>query len=263
MAWAIITGGSAGIGLCISKELCKRGYDALIVSRNINKLSAARDELTSLFPEREVRTMSLDLSLADSPRKVYDYALNEGLDVDVIVNDADIYYFQDVIDIPAEKVDTIIHLNVSALVHLTRLFGLHFAEKGHGYIMNISSYSVYMRFPALSIYSATKAFVKNFSMGFADEVRDRGVVVTTIAPSAVKTTLLGFSDKAVRIAMATGMMLSPETIARKSVRALFRKKRYYIPGWYNHLFIPLLLKVGRRGRGLAKKLFEETDSSVR
>lgn len=257
MAWAIITGGSAGIGLCISKELCARGYDALLVSRNPNKLEQARQDICRAYPQREVRTFSLDLSQAQAPQQLYDYVMAQGLETEVLINDAGIYYFKDVLDIPADKIDTIVHLNVMALVHLTRLFGQHFATKGHGYIMNISSYSVYMRFPALSVYSATKAFVKNFSMGFADEVRSKGVVVTTIAPSAVGTELLGWDDKTKRIALGSHLMLPPETVARKAVNALFKKKRYYIPGWYNHLFIPILLKVGRRGRGLAKKLFCE------
>lgn len=245
--WALVTGGSSGIGLAVAEELLERGYNVILVSRSEERLKRARDMLlaTEGRESGSVCTFAADLSETDAPYRILEWTKAEGYEVEVLVNNAGMYLFRDAVDLPPEDVEGIISLNVMSLAKMCRLFGGIMAERDKGYILNLSSYSVYMKLPGWSLYTGTKAFVRNFSITFGREMLSRGVHVTTAAPAGVATDLLGLPPKIFSLAKKTGFLISPEKCARKMVKALFRHREYIIPGWYNRLWIPLLCCIGR------------------
>ena len=95
-----------------------------------------------------------------------------------------------------------------------------------------------MPWPGIALYSSTKAYVRSFSIAFAKEMRERNVGVTAISPAGVATDFYGLSRGLQRLGCRLGVLMTPEKVARKALRALFARRRHIVPGWYNRLFIP-------------------------
>ena len=96
-----------------------------------------------------------------------------------------------------------------------------------------------MPYPGLSLYSASKAYLKSFSVAFSKEVRDKGVVVTAICPAGIATDLYGLSKGLQRFGVKTGILMTPESCARRGLNGLFRGQRCKVPDWWFRLFIPI------------------------
>ena len=241
--WALVTGGSAGIGLEVSRGLLRKGYSLILVSRSPQKLKNAKYELSRELrksDERQITVHTADLAEPSAADELYAWVQSRKFVVEMLVNDAGMYICEEALNVPRERVDAILSLNIRAVTTLSLLFAREMAERGRGRIVNISSYSVYMRYAGLSLYGATKAYVRNFSVALSREVRSRGVRVTTVAPSGVDTGLLGLPHATARLARFTGFLMSPARCGRIIVRAAMHGRRYIVPGWHNYLMIPFL-----------------------
>jgi len=131
-------------------------------------------------------------------------------------------------------------LHVRTVTLMCHYFGGAMKKRGKGYILNMSSMSAWMPFPGITIYAASKSYLHQFSVALRDELFDSGVSVTVVCPGAVATDLYNLSDRYKRLAIRLGIMMRPETLARKALRAMFARRRRIIPGALNHLFIPLM-----------------------
>ena len=89
----------------------------------------------------------------------------------------------------------------------------------------MSSYSLWMPFPGLALYSASKAYMRSFSVAFAKEVRDRGIRVTAVCPAGVATDLYGLTPRWQRIGKRLGVLITPDNCARRGLLALWRGRR--------------------------------------
>lgn len=256
--WALVTGGSAGIGLAIARELLYREYSVILVSRSHERLQEARRTLLAETDKGEecIVTYAADLTQTDTPNNMLQWTAEQGYAIEVLINNAGMYFFRDTVVLATEDVERIIRLNIRSVAMMCRLFGEQMATRGSGYILNISSYSVYMKLPGWSLYSGSKAFVRNFSITFGREMRSRHVYVTTAAPAGVATELMGLPPKVFSLARKTGFLMRPEVCARKLVRAMFKQREYIIPGWYNRMWIPLLTSIGR---GVAVWFHQKTE----
>ena len=241
--WALVTGGSAGIGLEVSRGLLRKGYSLILVSRSPQKLKNAKYELSRELlksDERQITIHTADLAEPAAADELYAWVQSRKYEVEMLVNDAGMYICEEALNVPRERVEAILSLNIRAVTTLSLLFAREMAARGRGRIVNISSYSVYMRYAGLSLYGATKAYVRNFSVGLSREVRRKGVRVTTVAPSGVDTGLLGLPQGTARLARFTGFLMSPARCGRIIVRAAMHGRRYIVPGWHNYLMIPFL-----------------------
>ena len=138
----------------------------------------------------------------------------------------------------------IILLHDMTTTKLCRRYAARMIERGvRGHILNMSSYSLWMPFPGLAIYSASKAYLKAFSVAFSKEVADQGVRVTAICPAGVATDLYGLSPKLQKLGLRLGALITPDRCARRGLSALWRGVRCSVPDWWNRLWIPLLVSL--------------------
>ncbi|MCQ2168462.1 MAG: SDR family NAD(P)-dependent oxidoreductase [Bacteroidales bacterium] len=240
--WALVTGGDSGIGLALSRELAGRSYNLLLVSRTVSKLESAAGQLSLEFPEIQVEYKAVDLSVAGAAEEVHEWAGPK--DIDVLVNDAGMFLFRDVCNTPVEYLDAMLTLHVRTVTVMCRLFGKDMAVRGCGHILNLSSYSLYMPWPGITVYGATKAYIRHFSISLAKELRESGVHVCAVAPGWIDTDLMGLSDGIRGLGRKVGILMSPAALAGRSLRALFKGRKYIIPGWYNVMFIPFVKHLG-------------------
>jgi len=186
---ALITGGSSGIGLALSKRLAQLGFRLLWVSLDEAEQTTAAEAIRAETPDAAIEALALDLSDAHAPARVLQWAQGLG-GVDLLVNNAGFGVYGPSRDLPAEAEAKMIAVNAGALHALTRIFLKSMEESGGGTIVNIASNSAYTPAPNLAVYAATKAFVKHYSEALTQELEAAGspVRVMTVCPSAVADT---------------------------------------------------------------------------
>ncbi|MFQ8826895.1 MAG: SDR family NAD(P)-dependent oxidoreductase [Alistipes sp.] len=108
-----------------------------------------------------------------------------------------------------------LRLHVRTTTLLCHYFGRSMQARGRGYILNMSSMSAWMPFPGISVYAATKSYLRTLSLAIRNELYDRGVRVTAVCPGAVATGLYNLSERYQRLALRLGIMMTPERLARK------------------------------------------------
>jgi len=238
---ALVTGASSGIGLATAHRLAALGYDIIAVSEDAGRLSAAAAELRDGHEGVRVTEHAADLARMDAAEELYAWVRGEGLTVDVLVNNAGMFSYLDILKTPADRIRRMLLLHDMTTTLCCRLFAEDMAARGGGYILNMSSYSLWMPFPGLALYSASKAYVRSFSMAFAKEVRDKGIKVTALCPAGVTTDLYGLSEPLKRLGLKIGILISPDSCAKRGLKALWRGRRSSVPGWWNRLGIPFCL----------------------
>lgn len=236
--WAVVTGAGSGIGFAIARRLAMRGYNIFAAGKDTGHLDACRRTLESECGIR-VRTHAADLALPGAAEALFAACREAGIRVEVLVNDAGVFIYNDIIETDQKRIDDIICLHIRTVTTLCRLFAEEMAAADGGYILNMASYSMWMPLPGIALYSATKAYVKTFSVAFAKEARECNVWVTAVSPAGVATDFYGLSRRLQKVGLAVGVLMTPDKVARKALRALFAHRKHLIPGWYNRLFIPL------------------------
>lgn len=236
-AWALVTGAGTGIGRRYAERLAALGYNLVIVGLDPATIAQTRLELIAAHGT-EVLALATDLARAEAARELYDRVRAEGIAVDVLINNAGIFSFLDVLETPAERIERIVLLHDLTVTQLCRLFAAEMAQRGGGHILNMSSYSLWMPFPGLAVYSASKAYMRAFSVAFAKEVRDSGIRVTAVCPAGVATDLYGLTPRWQRIGQRIGVLISADSCARRGLKALWRGRRCIVPDWWNRIWIP-------------------------
>jgi short-subunit dehydrogenase len=236
---ALVTGASSGIGQCYAEQLASRGYNLVIVSRDEEQLNSVADKIR----EKEgvkVCVVVKDLATTTAAEELYEWIKSEGYIIDVLINNAGMFSFCDILNTPIERIKQAITLHDITNTILCKLFATDMAQRGGGHILNMSSYSIWMPWPGLSLYSASKAYLKSFSVAFAKEVRDKKVYVTAVCPAGIATDLYGLSKKWQKIGLNIHALSTPKFCARRGLNSMFKHRRTVVPDWWMRLLIPLL-----------------------
>lgn len=232
---ALVTGASSGIGLQYSRELASRGYDVVMVSNQEVEIKQCAEDIAKEFGVKTYPVFK-DLTEPDAPHGLLDYCKGHNLDIDVLINNAGVFFFNQLVKTSEQRIALMLELHVRAVTMMCRVFGEDMASRHRGYILNMSSLSAWMTMPGISIYNATKSYILNMSRSLWYEMKDYGVSVTAVCPGAVDTTLYGLSNYWRRVAVGIGVSMRPEKLARKALNATFKRKKYYIPGAINRPF---------------------------
>jgi len=192
MAIAVITGASTGIGREFAHICAGHGYDLVLVSRSapaLESVAAAVRENSG----RNARVIALDLSAVDAPPRLSNALSDVAPDIEILINNAGFGLTGFFSELDTEKQMEMVQLNIGALTHLTRLFLPAMIARRKGYILNVASTAAFQPGPLMAVYFASKAYVVSFSEALHNEVRDKGVVVTTLCPGPTRTE---FQDRA-------------------------------------------------------------------
>ncbi len=238
-AWALVTGAGSGIGRCYALRLARLGYHVLAVGNEEEPLKSLCAEIKcENTPEARYKVM--DLARMEAANELFEEVQRDGLPIDVLINNAGIFSFCDMLATPTERIERMILLHDMTSTRLCCLFAREMIRrKVRGHILNMSSFSVWMPFPGMALYTATKAYLKSFSMAFAREMQDEGIRVTAVCPAGVATDLYGLAPGLQRLGLRLGVLISPDNCARRGLRALWKGRRCIVPDWWNRLFIPI------------------------
>lgn len=205
--FAVVTGASTGIGAAIAERLAASGVHLVLVARDAGKLDEAAERLSRRHGVT-VRALPLDLATADAPARLAKTLADEGVEVELLVNNAGVSALGPVLDGDPARYRTLIDVNISALTELTTLLMPAMVARGHGAVVNIASTGGYIPSPYLAVYSATKAYVVSFTQALWAETRGTGVRVVVVSPGPTKTPMNARGTR------------SAEAVATTVVRAL-------------------------------------------
>lgn len=247
-ARALVTGGSSGMGLEYSRQLAAMGYDLVIVSNREEELAAAAAQLTGdgevsgpESPAVTVTTHFQDLAEADSADALFRWYMDLfGEAPDVLVNNAGMFFFKEILPEDLPRVEAMLNLHITTTTRLTVLFGAEMKKRGSGRILNVSSMASRIPAPGITIYSATKAYLRNFGISYWFELRPYGVSLTTVCPAAIATPLYRLDPKLMRFGVRIGLIQTPRSLVRKALRAMFHGRRILSPGFMNIWLPPLV-----------------------
>jgi short-subunit dehydrogenase len=183
---ALITGASNGIGLELAKVHASKGGDLVLVARNKTKLDELKAELESQF-KVSVYTIGKDLSANNSAQEVYDETTKQNIQIDYLINNAGFGDFGMFAETEWNKELQMINLNITTLTQFTKLYLQDMVKRRSGKIMNVASTAAFQSGPTMAVYYATKSYVLHFSEAVDNEVRDKGVTVTTLCPGPTES----------------------------------------------------------------------------
>lgn len=235
--YTLITGGTSGIGYELAKIFAKNGHNLILVARDEADLTIVRNELLEMGVD--VVFISKDLFHKQSPFELYDEIIEEGYDVDILINNAGQGQYGEFSEIPINRELAIIQLNISSLVVLTKLFLQNMLEKGRGKILNLSSITSKAPGPLNSVYHGTKAFVQSFTEAIASEVKDKGITVTALLPGATDTDFFNKADMQQSKIVKAGGLADAKKVAQDGYNALMRGADMVVSGFKNKVRVAM------------------------
>ena len=248
--YALVTGAASGMGRIYCQRLAQMGYNIIAVDINQAGLEETvrmvneQVKSSAVVPEVskaafKALPMVQDLSLPTAADAVYGMTVENGCEVEVLVNNAGIMYCQGIAETSERMLQLIMAVHMTTPLMLCRKFVGGMKERGCGYILNISSLASWMIWPGIGMYGATKRFVKDYSRELRIECQKPGVSVTNAYFGAVDTPLVPLKDSLRKLARALTVMIRPEKAVEKALKATFRRRRGVMPGLLNKIFKPL------------------------
>jgi NAD(P)-dependent dehydrogenase (short-subunit alcohol dehydrogenase family) len=225
---ALVTGGSAGIGLATAKQFVEEGAHVYITGRRQSELDSAVK-----YIGKNVTAIQGDVAkLADLDRIIAQIAKEKGR-LDVVFANAGVGTHAPLGSITEEHFDSIFDINVKGLVFTVQK-ALPLIPDGGSIVLNASIVSI-KGFPSFSIYAASKAAVRSLARSWTVDLKDRGIRVNAVSPGPIDTPLLDqtFSNpdqkKALASTVVMGRLGQPEELA-KAVTFLASDDASFITG---------------------------------
>ncbi|WP_406823357.1 SDR family NAD(P)-dependent oxidoreductase [Pedobacter sp. KACC 23697] len=232
---ALITGASSGIGEAFAHKLAEMGAILILTARRVDKLQELAIKLNKQYGTK-VFVFAADLIKKEAPEMLYSQIINEGLTVDLLVNNAGFGKWTNFLDETIAEYDNMLELNINALVKLTHLFVPGMLKNAAGGIINVASTGALQPCPYVGVYCASKSFVLAFSEALHGEYSKKGLKILALCPGNTTT---GFQS--IANANTAGMSAhAPKTVADIGIKSMLKGKSYKIIGFANYLtsFIP-------------------------
>ena len=159
---ALVTGASSGIGLEYTRQLAARGANLVMVSIDREDLDREAKKIVDTSGV-SVETICMDLAQPEAANKLYDHCRQKGIQIEILINNAGIFSFQEITRTDPKKIETMLQLHIGTVTRLSRLFAADMCNRKHGYILNMSSLSCWTPYPGIALYTATKAYIRVFT----------------------------------------------------------------------------------------------------
>lgn len=230
--WALIAGGSEGVGESFARLLAAQGINLVLLARREGPLQKLADSIRGEYAI-EVRNRSVDLTRADVLQQARE--ITDDIEVGLLIyNAGSTIGYNRFPDWSQDDLDFMIHLNCRAPVHLAHHFSQAMRERGRGGIILLSSLAAMAGSAWMSIYPATKAFDQILAEGLWHDLKPFGIDVMCLTLGATKTPSHGDMDFD---AMAPGVVMECDDVAREGLEYLGRGP-LWVAGEQNRANLP-------------------------
>jgi len=179
----VITGATKGIGRAIAEAFAREGHDLAICARNKDDLKNFQSELQEKYSVKVIQK-STDVAKKEQVTAFADYIKSEWSQVDVLVNNAGVYFPGDVHSEDEGTLEALIETNLYSAYNLTRALLPSMLPQAKGHIFNICSVASLIALPGGGSYSISKFAMLGFNKVLREEMKDKGIRVTAVMPGA-------------------------------------------------------------------------------
>jgi short-subunit dehydrogenase len=184
--FAVVTGGTKGIGRAILEKFASAGFDVATCARNQEQLSLFKEQLESKYGVKAYVSQS-DLSDRGQVIAFARFINDLKRPVDVLVNNAGYFMPGSVLDEPEGSLESMVNSNVYSAYYTTRGIAPEMKKAGSGHIFNMCSIASIKAYPNGGSYAISKFALLGFSKVLREELKDAGIRVTAVLPGATKT----------------------------------------------------------------------------
>ena len=231
MPWALVSGGSKGIGYAIAYALAKRNYNLMLIARNEEELDRAKKSLeTSFFIQVEI--CALDIGQEESLKKILTWCNESDLPLRILCNVTGVGRSADYLSVPLMDSLYMLKMNmepaVSLIYHLLPLL----KKNQPSFILNVSSMAGFAPISIKNIYSATKSAMIFFSYSLRYQLKKDNISVSCLCPGPVFTKP-SIEKETIRQMGWFGrkMAVDPEKLGEIAVDRMFKKDMIIVPGF--------------------------------
>ena len=224
--FAVVTGGSSGIGLELARQFAEHGFDVLLCAED-DAVGAAAESLRSTGAS--ITKVQADLATYQGVETLVAAIARTGRPVDAVALNAGVGNGGRFLDIDLKDELRLIQTNVVSTVHLTKRLLPAMVERGQGRLLFTSSVASTMPGPFYATYAASKSFVQSFAEAIRYEVKDSGVTVTALLPGPTDTNFFDRADMQ-DTAANDGKKDDPAEVAADGFKALMAGKDHVVAG---------------------------------
>jgi len=222
--WALVTGGSSGIGVALAKQLAAGGTHVVLTARRRERL----EELAQSLHDNhgiQAEVFAADLARPEAPREIYNFTKQKGIEIDLLINNAGFGQYGELTAVEPQRL-------------------LDMVARRRGDVLILASTASFQAVPYISTYAATKAFDLLFAEGLAEEMKPYGIRVCALCPGSTQSefhVVAGQEKFSRKDAQETA-----EKVARTGLQALADGKSYVISGMGNYWGAQMQRLVPRR-----------------
>lgn len=228
--YALVAGGSKGIGYGIANALGKRGYNLILIARHLDTLQAAKAKLEVLYPIH-VDILVMDLSFDSCANALAKWCTERNIHLKVLCNVAGMGGSNDYLSLPLDSLRYMVRLNIESCMALSLTLLPLLEQNAPSYILNVASMAGFAPIPIKNMYSATKSAVVFFSYSLRYQLKDKHISVSCLCPGPVYTKPEIIKDTKEKLGwFGNKMALDPETVGEVAVKKTFNKRLIIVPG---------------------------------
>lgn len=244
--YALIAGGSKGIGYALAEAWAKRQYNLILVARHWDSLSSAKHKLEATYGVH-VELLSYDLSREESATEIAQWCMERNIPLKALCNVAGAGGARDYLSTTMDSLRYMVRLNVESCMALTLTLLPLLEKNAPSYIINVASMAGFAPIPIKNMYSATKSAVIFFSYALRYQLKNKNISVSCLAPGPVytkpeikietKKQLGKFGDK---------MAVAPHKVGEVAVRKTLKGKMIIVPGFLANMMSKILRMLPKR-----------------
>lgn len=238
--YALITGGSQGIGRAMAFECASRGINLVLVALPNDFLTQTAEELRASFPQLQVRTHGADLTREDAPARVHAWTKAEGLTIQYLINNAGFGRSGMIESTSLSVYESMMRLNNQVMVSMIYHFLPDLKSLPQAHILNMSSMEATLPLPYKAVYTGTKHFVYGMSLALREELRETSVKVSVVCPGPTITNEEGLKRIQAHGQSSKLIVKMPDEVAAVAIAGMLSGQGVIIPGSVNKGIIGIM-----------------------
>jgi short-subunit dehydrogenase len=244
--YALVAGGSKGIGYAIAEALARRGYNLILIARHSDSLQAAKNKLQSEYPVN-VELLSYDLSKDESAGAIAQWCIEKKIPLKILCNVAGYGGARDCLSLPLDTLRYMINLNIGSAMSLSLSLLPLLEKNAPSYILNVGSMAGFAPIPIKNLYSATKSAVIFFSYSLRYQLKEKNISVSVLCPGPVFTKPEIVKDTKKKLGwIGMKMAVSPKKVGEVAVRGTLNGKMVIVPGTLSKIMAFIVRILPRR-----------------
>lgn len=228
--YALVAGGSKGIGYGIAEALAIRGYNLILIARHMDTLMKAREILETTY-KIHVELLDVDLAFETSAAKIGQWCMQRNIPLKVLCNVAGLGGANDFLSLPLDSLQYMVRLNVESCMALSLVLLPLLEKNAPSYILNVASMAGFAPIPVKNMYSATKSAVIFFSYSLRYQLEDKNISVSCLCPGPVYTKPEIVNDTKAKLGwFGNQMAQNPHKVGEVAIKKMFEGEMIIVPG---------------------------------